>query len=345
MSILSGISDFFGLDLGTSSIRLVELKGKGPIKSLVKYAYAPIDLEASQLDSKDNIVIVDTLKKLINKSQVKSMNVAVGISSKKVFTTVVEIDKLTPKEMSKSIKYQVESFIPTPIDQSKVDWAIIGDSLNNPAKVELLLTSVLNADIQNKLDLLTSIGLNVIAIEPDNLALTRALLDPLNNSPQMVFDLGKISSDLVISMNNAAMLTRSINFGTESLIRSVSQDLKIKREQSEEVIFKFGLDKSKAQGQVYQAMINPINLLLNEIDMSIKFFATKYPSIKIEKIIVAGAAAIIPQLPLFIANHTGINVEIGNAWRNISFDMSRQRELLEVSNYFGVAAGLAERIE
>jgi type IV pilus assembly protein PilM len=344
MSILHGLTDFFGLDIGTSSIRLVQLGGNGPIKSLVKYGFAPIDTTALSVDSKSNIIITNTLKQLISKSSITTTNVAVGIPSQKVFTTVVEVDKLTRKEMAKSIQFQIASFIPTPVDESKVDWSIIGDSPTNPNKVRLLISSVLNSVAKERLEILGSIGLNVIALEPDNLALTRALLDPNNTNPQMVFDLGRYNSDLVISMNNAAMLTRSINYGSETLIRSATQDLNIKREQAEEVIFKFGLNKARAQGQVYQAIINPVTSLLAEIDLSIKFFTDKY-SIKLEKIIVAGSAAIIPDFPLVVANHTGINVEIGNAWRNVSFDLKRHNELLAISDYFGVAVGLAERAE
>ncbi|HEY5268477.1 MAG TPA: type IV pilus assembly protein PilM [Candidatus Saccharimonadales bacterium] len=345
MSILSGVTNFFGLDIGTSSIRLVELKGSGPIKSLVKYAYAPLDASISTLDSKSNLLITDTIKKLIAKAQITTTNVAVGLPSQKVFTTVVEVDKLTPKEQAKSIQYQLASFIPTPIDESKTDWSIIGDSPTNPAKVELLISSVLNSVAQDRLDMLGSIGLNVVALEPDNLAITRALLDPKNPNPQMVFDLGSYTSELVISMNNAALLTRSINYGVESLIKSVTQDLNIKRDQAQEVIFKFGLDKARAQGQVYQALMNPIHSVLSEIDLSVKFFTNKYPNLKLNKIIVAGSSAIIPDFPVVLANHTGIDVEIGNAWRNVDFDAKRQNELLAISNYFGVAVGLAERLE
>ena len=344
MSILSGISGFFGLDIGTTSIRLVELKGKGQVKNLVKYGYVLAD-NSSQTDSKTNIVISEAIKDLISKSKVTTRNVAVGLPSQKVFTTVVEVDKLKPEEMTKSIKYQLSSFIPTPIEESKVDWSIIGDSPTNPGKVELLISSVLNSVTKERLDMLTALGLNVIALEPDNLALSRALLDPKNPNPQMVFDFGNFNSDLVISVNNAAMLTRSINFGTEALIRAAMQDLNIKREQANEVVFKFGLDKTKVQGQVYQALINPVNSLLSEIDKSIKFFDSKYPGTKLEKIVVTGAAATIAEFPLYLANHTGINVEIGNAWRNVSFDVNKQNELMNVSNYFGVAVGLAERIE
>ncbi|HUC95906.1 MAG TPA: type IV pilus assembly protein PilM [Candidatus Saccharimonadia bacterium] len=346
MSILSGQSAFFGLDIGTSAIRLVELRGGGKIKSLVKYAYVPISSTLTQTASKaDEEVLAETIKDLISKAHLSTKNVAVGIPSQKVFTTVVEVDKLTPQEMEKSIKYQADSLIPTPLADSKIDWMIIGDSATNPNKVELLLSSVPNVFTNSRLEMLESIGLNVIAFEPDNLALTRALLDPDDPAAQLVFDLGNVNSDLVINMKGSAMLTRSITFGIEAIVRSAMQNLNVNRQQAEEVVFKFGLDKTKTEGNVYQAIINAVDSLASEIDKSIKFFANKYTNVKLEKIVVAGAAAILPEFPLYLATHTNINVEIGNAWRNVDYDKSRLNELLAVSNNFGVAVGLAERAE
>jgi type IV pilus assembly protein PilM len=346
MSILSGVSEFFGLDIGTTAIRLVQLKGNGPIKSLVKYAYVPIPLKESQDSSEvDNLLIQKTIKDLVSKANLSTKNVAVGIPSQKVFTTVVEVDKLSLSDLSKSIKFQAEPLIPTPIAESKIDWSVIGESQNDKTKIELLLSSVPNSATEPTLAMLEGIGLNVIAFEPDNLAISRALIDPNSAKPIMVFDMGTNNSDLVISMNNAAMLTRSITFGTNTLVKSAMQNLNIKSEQAEEVIFKFGLNMIKAEGQVYQAIINAADTLTSEIDKSIKFFSSKYPNIKLDKIVIAGAAAIIPDFPLFLANHTQINVEIGNSWRNISYPPTSEEQLSKISNQFGVAAGLAERQE
>ena len=63
------------------------------------------------------------------------------------------------------------------------------------------------------------------------------------------------------------------------------------------------------------------------------------------RMIITGGASALPEFPVYMANKFGLEVEIGNAWRNVSFSPERQNELLAVSNYFGVAAGLAERIE
>jgi type IV pilus assembly protein PilM len=346
MSILSGVSDFFGLDIGTTAVRLVELRGNGPVKALSRYAYAPVDSKISVSDSKaDQQKLASVIRNLVAESRVTSRNVAVGIPSQRVFTTVVDIDRLSPGEMAKSIAYQADSLIPTPPSESKIDWAVIGDSPKDKNKVEILLTSVTNEFVESRLDMLESIGLNVIAFEPDNLALTRAMLAPDATLPQMVLDIGNKSTDLVIAMNGAPRLTRSIPTGSESIIRAATQNLNIDEKQAEQFVFKFGLSKDKLEGQIHQAIIGTVDLLVGEIEKSIKFFQTRYGDVKVDRIIVTGGASVLPEFPLYVANKFGVSVEIGNAWRNVSFAPDKQNELLTVSNHFGVATGLAERIE
>ncbi len=346
MSILSGVGNFFGLDIGTTAVRLVELSGSGPVKTLSKYAYAPVDSKVSMSDSKaDQQKLAETIRDLIAQARVNTRNVAVGIPSSRVFTTVVDFERLSEAELGKSIKLQADSLIPTPLSESKLDWALIGDSPTDKTKLEVLISSVPNAFIEARLDMLESIGLNVIAFEPDNLALTRAMLAVDATMPQMVLDIGSKSTDLVVSMNGAPRLTRSIPTGSEAIVRSAMQNLSIDEKQAEQFVFKFGLSKDKLEGQVHQAIIGTVDLLTSEVEKSIKFVTSRYPDAKLDRIIVTGGASALPEFPLYLANKFAVNVEIGNSWRNISFPADRQNELLAVSNHFGVAAGLAERNE
>jgi type IV pilus assembly protein PilM len=346
MSLLSGVSAFFGLDIGTTAIRLVELRGNGQIKSLVRYAYVPVDSKVVLSDSKsDQQRLGQIIKELLDQSRVTTRNVAVGIPSQRVFTTVVDFDRLPPSELAKAIHYQADSLIPTPLDQSKVDWAVIGDSPKDKTKLEILLSSVENSFVEARLDMLEALGLDVIAFEPDNLALARAMVAQDNMTPQMVIDIGSKNTDLVITVNGAPRLTRSIPTGAEAIIRAASQNLNIDEKQARQFVFKFGMGKDKLEGRIYEAIISTVDLLTGEIDKSIKFFQARYADIQLGRIIVTGGASALPEFPLFLANKFGIEVEIGNAWRNVSFAPERQNELLAVSNHFGVAAGLAERIE
>jgi type IV pilus assembly protein PilM len=346
MSILSGVSSFFGLDIGTTGIRVVELRGTGVARTLVKYAYVPVEGKLTQSDSKaDQQKLAKVLENLVAEAKLTTKNVAVGLPSSKVFTTVVDFDKVPQNELGKALMYQADSLIPTPPSESKIDWAMLGDSPKDANKVEVLLSSVSNNYIESRLDMIESIGLNVIAFEPDSIAIARALADPASTAPQLIVDMGQLSTDLVVVMNGAPRLARSIPTGVEAVIRSATQNLNIDDKQAQQFVFKFGVSKDKLDGQVFQAIVGTVDMLVSEIDKSIKFFQTRYQGAKLEKIIVTGGASTIPEFPLYLANKFGLNIEIGNAWRNVAYAEDRRNELLTVSNQFATAVGLAERDE
>lgn len=345
MSILNNkVADFFGLDIGTSAIRLVELRNTGNVMTLSKYAYAPIDPKITASDAKaDQDKVAQAIKNLISQAHITTRNVAVGLPSQRVFTAVVDIDRLSTDELGKTIKYQADALIPTPLAESKMDWALIGDSPADRTKVEILLSSVANEFIESRLEMLESIGLNVIAFEPENLALTRAMLAPDATAPRMIVDIGSKATDIVITIDGVPRLTRSIPTGSDAFIRSAMQNLNIDETQAQQFVLKFGLSKEKLEGQIFHAISGTVDTLTTEIEKSIKFFTARYPKEKMEYLVVTGGASVIPEFPLYLANKFGLNVEIGNAWRNVAFPRDRQNELMAISNQFGVVVGLAER--
>ncbi len=346
MGIFSGVSDFFGLDIGTSAIRIVQLKGAGPMKSLVHYAQSPIETRMVLSDAKaDQQKVMNVIVDLIDQMKLTTRNVAVGISSQRVFTTTADFDRLAPAELEKTIRYQADSLIPTPLAESKIDWSVLGQSPKDPKKVEVLLSSVPNTHIEQRLDALESIGLNVIAFEPETLALSRSIIPGAATTPYIVLDIGNRYSDLVIAIGNAPRLVRSIAVGSDAIVKSASQNLNVDEAQAEQFVFKFGMSADKLEGQVVHAIMPTIEMLTSEIDKSIKFFQSRYGAVKLDRLVVTGSAAVLPEFPLYLANKFGIGVEIGNAWRNIAFPPEKQNELLSVSNHFAVAAGLAERTE
>jgi type IV pilus assembly protein PilM len=340
----SGVSDFFGLDIGTTAVRLVQLSGRDKVKALQRYAYVPLDSKIAVSDSKaDQQLLAQTIKSLVEKAGVSTKNVAVGIPSQRVFTTVVDIERLNNDELGKTITYQADSLIPTPLAESKIDWQVLGDSPADKTKVEVILSSVANEYVENRLDMLESIGLNVIAFEPDSMALGRAVVTTDTSAPQMVLDMGHNSTDLVIVMNGAPRLTRAIPTGYEAVVRAAMQNLNIDEAQARQFVGKFGMNQEKLEGQVFRAINGTVDVLVGEVEKSVKFFTARYPDQKLERIVVTGAAAALPEFPVYLANKFALNVEIGNAWRNVSFPKSKENELLALANQFGVAAGLAER--
>lgn len=346
MSLLSGVNEFFGLDIGTKGIRAVQVTNSPNNKQLLHYGSEVIDHKASASDSKaDQQKLAQSIRQLITNTGIHTKNVAVGLPSSRVFTSVIDIERLSQAELAKTIEYQADSIIPTPPAESKIDWALLGDSPVDANKVEVLITSVPNEFAERRLDVLESIGLNVVAFEPDNLALARALIRPGTTSPHLLIDIGESATDIVITMKGSPRLTRSIPTGSEALIRAASQNLNIDEAQAQDFVYKFGLSRDKLEGQIYQGIINTVDLLVSDISKSIKFFQGRYQDSKIERIVMTGAASSLPEFPLYIANKFGIEVEIGNAWSGVAYPQERQNELMAVSNTFGVAVGLAERNE
>ena len=341
---LGGQTDFFGLDIGTTALRAVQLRGSGPVKVLENYGQLPIEGNITISDAPaDRQKVAEKIRQLVNQIGLSTKNLAVNLPSQRVFTAIIDMDKVSDSELAQSIRYQADSFIPTALAESKIDWAILGDSPKDPKKIEVLLSSVPNAFVEARLATLEAAGLNAIAIEPDGMALGRSIVPTDVSLPQMVLDIGNMKTDLVIVMNGAPRLVRSIPTGSAAIVRSAMQHLSIDQTQAEQFVFKFGLGKDKLEGRVYGAIIDTIENLMSEIEKSIKFFNERYTATRIERIIVTGGASTMPELPLYIANKFGISVEIGNAWTNVSFPAERQNELMAMSNHFGVATGLAER--
>jgi type IV pilus assembly protein PilM len=175
------------------------------------------------------------------------------------------------------------------------------------------------------------------------MALARSLVPADNTQPQLLLDIGSAAADVVITFGQVPHLSRSIPVGYQTLIQTASKYLGVDQNQANQFVFKFGLGKDKLDSQVYNAIIGTVDTLMAEIQKSIKFFQERYPLSKIERVIVTGGASTLPEFPLYVANHFGLNVEIGNAWRNVAYPAGQQNELMAVSNHFAIAAGLAER--
>lgn len=346
MNMLSGTNDFFGLDIGTTAIRLVELSGSGQARSLVRYAHVPVDPKVSQSSAKaDQQKLAQVIADLMAQAKITNRNVAVGLPSSRVFTTVVEMEKLAPSELGKAIHLQADSLIPTPPATSTIYWALLGDSPTDPNKSEVLISSISNEFTEARLDMLESIGLNVIAFEPDNLAVARAVMAPNTTGMQMAVDIGAYSTDIVLSVNGTPRLARSISTGSDGFVRAAAQNLNVDEQRAEQFVFKFGLMEDKLEGQVHKAIVGVVDSLTAEIEKSIKFATTRYADMKLDRVIVTGAGAVLPNFTQFVSAKTGIPTEVGDVWRNVSYPAGRQAELASIASSFAVAAGLAERTE
>jgi len=123
MAFVKSVGDFFGLDIGTNAIRVVQLSGNPGNWSLSHYGYAPIDSKTSASDSPEaRRRLGEVIMTAIGQSGIKTRDVAIGLPSQKTFTTVIDVPTMSEAELRNTIKYQIDQYIPMSIDEAKVDW-------------------------------------------------------------------------------------------------------------------------------------------------------------------------------------------------------------------------------
>jgi type IV pilus assembly protein PilM len=344
MALLKGGGDFFALDIGTNAVRVVQLAPSGNGWSLQHFGYAPLDEKTAAAAGPENLRrLGDVIMTAIGQSGIKEKNVVIGLPSNKTFTTVIEIPAMPEAELKSTLKYQVDQYIPMAVNEAKVDWALLGTSLHDAKQLEVLIASTANTYAEERLEFVESLGLNVIAAEPDPLAMVRSLLPPGVPDARLIIDMGEQSTDLAITFGDSPRLVRTIPTGVKSLIKAAVQNLNVQEDQARQFILKFGLAPDRLEGQVYRAIESTLENFASELTKSIKFFQTRYPNTPVSGIMLSGFAAVVPQFGNYVASKTGIQAQLANPWQNVRVSQADQQQLANVASEFATVIGLAER--
>lgn len=345
MALIKGVGNFFALDIGTNAIRVVQLSKTGADSwSLDHYGYAPVDTKTTSADSPEaRRRLGEVIMTAIGQSGIKVKDVAIGLPSQKTFTTVIDVPTMPENELKNTIKYQLDQYIPMSVDEAKVDWRLLGQSLHDPKQQEVLLTSTAVSYAEDRLELVEGLGLNVIAAEPDPIAMIRSLLPSGVNDARLIVDMGEQSTDIAITYADTPRLVRTIPVGLNSLIKAAVQNLNVKDDQARQFILKFGLAPDRLEGQVYRAVENTLDNFVSELTKSIKFFQTRYPNIAVGGILLSGFATTVPRLGEYVGSKIGIAATTANPWQKVKASQADQQQLLPVANEFATAVGLAQR--
>ena len=345
MNLLHGVGDFFSLDIGTNSMRIVQLSGDSQHGwALQKFAYVPIDqkltADSSDLGKKR---LGEAILGAVNQAGIRTKNIAIGIPATKTFTSIVETETLPEKELAKTFKYELDKYVPMAMSDAKADYIVLGPSPNDPAKTEVLVSSVAKDYAETTMEMIEKTGLNIIAMEPEPLAMARSLNMPGSIDATMAVDFGEGSTDIVIMYKNQPRLVRSVPGGFSILVKAIANGLSVREDQARQFILKFGLDQNQVEGQVFKILGTHLDNFASELTKSVRFFQTKYINGKVGGIVLSGYASMIPLFAEYIETKTRVPAMKGNPWQFVRTTEDQQRALMNVASEFAVAIGLSER--
>lgn len=338
---------YFGVDLGNSGIRLVELKLIHDKPTLVTYGdiELPFGLMSSDAPA-DQARVAEALKKLVSDARVSNKNAVAGLPASKVFASIISMPQMSDQEIAHSIRYQADKYVPMPLDQVKLDFfRLTTDKAAEEISVLLVATPT---TVANKyLNIFQQAGLELMALDINAIAQSRSMV-ATPDIDVIVVEFASMTTDIALVSQGVTGLIRSINVGAKSLVRVTAQNLGLDETQAEQFVRKFGLTQTKLEGQVYRAMKPLLDNVVDEIKRSADFFYQNNQSAagkarRVEKVIITGGPAAIPEMPVYLANALGLPVEMGNPWQRISYAKEFTDRLGGMALSYSTATGLALR--
>ncbi|MBU1104613.1 type IV pilus assembly protein PilM [Candidatus Parcubacteria bacterium] len=337
-----------GLDIGSSKIKCVEITASVSPPKLVSYDISNLPAISLYSDSKaDRSEFIDFIKEYIFSSKFSTNNIVVGLPESKVFTKIIEVPNLSEKELAESIKWEAQQYFPDSIENLSLQYQQLPRSSQSPEgeknKTEVLLVAVNKALIEKYVGIFEKAGCEVQGIEPESMAIARAIQNAPNTPVSLALNIGADTSDLIISESGIIRFTRSVSSGMEAFTRAISQEIGIDLRQAESYLTSYGLDEGKLEGKIAKIIRPVVDMVVTEVKRSVVYFESRKQGRKVERIVLCGGGATMPGILQYIVSAVGIEVEMADPWKHLAIDSQKfsESDLNIFGPFFTTAVGLA----
>ncbi|MCL5004085.1 MAG: pilus assembly protein PilM [Patescibacteria group bacterium] len=337
--------NFFGLDIGNSSLKLVEVKidrSKGKVLSLYGSSSLSHPVNLAVDGPEDLKELSSVIREFVDSYSLSSNKVVVALPESQIFTRVVSLPKMPEKELAKAMQYEAQQYIPVSLSEVSLDYQMISDSPTSAEQMEILVIAAPKTLVSKYLKVLKDSSLEVAALETETMAVARSLIADAKTPCSLVVNIGALTTDLSVVSGATIRFTRSISTGGTSLARAISQSLGFDLNQAEEYKRTYGLDSSQLEGKITQAIKPIFDVVIDEIKRSTAFYNTHHKEDKVKRVVVCGGTASLPGILIYMASSLDLEVILGNSWSRIYIPAKfSQKELEESGPSYAVAAGLA----
>lgn len=334
-----------GLDIGSHTIKLIQLQKKDKGYWLQTAGLAPTPAKGMISDAKADLEALSVIiKKLVIDTKTDILQVNASLPESLIFSRVIEMPILSEAELSTAIKWEAEQYIPMPLSEVRLDFAILNSTQkggdNKESKMEVLLVAAPLTLIEKYRSVLEMSGLEPVSLEPEIIAITRSLVGE-NKTTTLVINLGAATTDISIVHSGTLVFTRSIVSGGEALARAVAKEMNFELLQGEEYKRTYGLEEDKLEGKVLAAIKPIFDTIIEEIKKAVNFYQGKYPQEPIKVVSLCGGTAKLPGLVMYVAQNLNIETQIGNPLALINKDIKSFPKIDQEGPVFAVAIGLA----
>lgn len=349
LGLLSKDKSVLGIDVGTSSLKIIQIKKERERAVLETYgelstgAYSGQEAGKALLltDEKISQMIID-LRKEAGATATRGV---ISIPLRYSFITVVDMPDLPEQELGEAVKYEARKYIPIPLNDVVLDWWRLPQSSNIPVSqgpkktISILLVAVQKEIAEKYNRILTQAQIEPMGFEIEVFSPLRTFGSKIKGA-FMVFDLGALSTKISIVENGIVRSVHHIDRASQAFTLAIAQSLGVDFRRAEQMKHDVGITQRPEAAGIRHTITPLLDSIFDEADRLRASYRRRFGG-TVDRAVFIGGGSLMPGVVEYGIEKLGIEVIVGNPFTYLEYPPFLQPVLKNIAPSFSVSAGLA----
>lgn len=346
-----------GIDIGTSAVKVVQLKKTPSGPELVNFGIMPLPPDAMVEGSVgDPQSVSAVIKDLFKSRKIKPERSFASISGQNVIMRFTKLPIMSPEELEQTVRIEAEQYVPYAIDEVSITHSVLNtvdEDDEGGGKYSILLVVAQKDLVGSYTDVLKGAGISADMIDVDTIAAINALENSFMQTASSqeggeviaIIDAGARTTNISVLKAGILMFTRNIPIAGNNITEMIKEVMKQEFDQAESI----KLEEAEVSigdvgaNEISEVVKTTVEELASEIRRSFDYFKAQSRDPLIHRIILSGGSSNLRSFNTYLSNELGVDVYMGNPLEGIAVTAAEPDELYDNLQQFTVAIGLALR--
>ena len=311
-----------GLDISSSSVKLIELSRSGGRFKVEAYRVLPLPANAVvEKNVKDVALLADAIRRVVAAAKTKTRDAAVAVAGSAVITKVIDMPaNLGDLGLENQIAAEADQYVPYPLDEVALDYEVLGPSATNPDQVEIMLAACRRENVDMRVAALETAGLRPRVVDVEVFAVERAFrligeqFEDIGDQVVAIADVGATMLTLSVLVDGKTLYTREQLFGGKQVTEEIQRRYGLSMEEAGQAKRQGGLPED------YETeILQPFKeALVQQIQRSLQFFFSSSQYNYVDQLVLAGGVAAMTGLRREVEDKLGLPTTIANPFANMA---------------------------
>ncbi|MDD5168024.1 MAG: type IV pilus assembly protein PilM [Syntrophales bacterium] len=348
--LISGKKQVVGLDIGSSSLKLMEIVDSGTESIVNRFIQAPLErgiiVDGSIVELSK---LVDAIRDLLRNSGCQRKGIVTSLSGHSVIVKKATFPLMEDHELRETIHDEAGKYLPfDSMDEVSFDFQVLGQNEYNANQLDVIIVAAKKDIIESYVEAIEMSGLTAVILDVDSFALETMYeknYDYEEKDIAVIINIGASITNINVVKNAVSIFTRDFTVGCNSVTEAIQSQYGVSFEEAERIKIYGPKGDEAVKNDFRYSLLAYADPITSEIERSIDYFRSTYGDEDIKQILVAGGGAFIPGITADIGQRLNIPTEIVDPFRKIAYNRKTMSpEYMEsIGPIAAVVVGLALR--